>query len=232
MLEEVLNTAQKAFAGMALTSDDIFNIFFSMLVATLIGVVISQVYKLTHRGVNYELSFMTSLVMLAPIVAIVMLFIRGNLVLSLGLVGSLSIIRFRTPIKDTRDMVYLFWVIAVGLGAGTYNWGMVALASMFILGVIFVLYLIKYGRSQNQDYVLVISGNSGFTQEPINEIVRSFTKDAKMRSQTVNEEMWEVVFELYLGESKQPVEELVKAIKNLDMVSSVSVLAPQLAIPV
>ena len=68
---------------------------------------------------------MASLVLFAPLITIVMLYIRGDLVLSLGLIGSLSIIRFRTAIKDTRDMVFLFWVIAVGLGAGTYNWGIV-----------------------------------------------------------------------------------------------------------
>jgi hypothetical protein len=232
MWDEILNTAQKAFASMALTSDDIFNITFSMLVAVVIGIIISQVYRLTHRGVNYELTFMTSLIILAPIVALVMLFIRGNLVLSLGLVGSLSIIRFRTPIKDTRDMVYLFWVIAVGLGAGTFNWSMVALASFIILLVIFVLYLIKYGSSQNQDYILVVSGTSDFDQDPIKEIIQQFTTEAKMRSQTVNEELWEVVYELHLGDTKQPLDHLLKALKALNSIASVSLLAPQLALPV
>jgi hypothetical protein len=232
MWDELLNTAQKAFASMALTSDDIFNITFSMFVAVVIGIIISQVYRLTHRGVNYELTFMTSLIILAPIVALVMLFIRGNLVLSLGLVGSLSIIRFRTPIKDTRDMVYLFWVIAVGLGAGTFNWSMVALASFIILLVIFVLYLIKYGSSQNQDYILVVSGMSDFDQDPIKEIILQFTTEAKMRSQTVNEELWEVVYELHIGDTKQPLDQLLKAIKALNSIASVSLLAPQLALPV
>ena len=232
MWDEIMSTAQKAFASMALTSDDIFNIIFSMLIAVVIGIIISQVYRLTHRGVNYELTFMTSLIILAPIVALVMLIIRGNLVLSLGLVGSLSIIRFRTPIKDTRDMVYLFWVIAVGLGAGTFNWSMVALASFIILIVIFVLYLIKYGRSQNQDFILVVSGTSDYDQEPIREIIHQFTSDARMRSQTINEEFWEVVYELHLGDTKESVDNLLKALKEMNSIASVSLLAPQLALPV
>lgn len=232
MMDEILNTVQKAFSGMALTSDDIFNIIFSMLVAIIIGIVISQVYKLTHRGVNYELSFMTSLVILAPIVAVVMLFIRGNLVLSLGLVGSLSIIRFRTPIKDTRDMVFLFWVIAVGLGAGTFNWGMVTLASVLILITIFILHLVKYGRSQNQDYILVISGHSDYARDPIREIITQFTSDAKMRSQNINQDAWEVVFELHLSQTKEPIDDLLKALRNIETISNISLLAPQLAIPV
>jgi hypothetical protein len=232
MWDEIFNTAQKAFASMALTSDDIFNIVFSLVVATIVGLIISQVYKLTHRGVNYELTFMTSLVMLAPIVALVMLFIRGNLVLSLGLVGSLSIIRFRTPIKDTRDMVYLFWVIAVGLGAGTFNWVMVALASIFILIVIFILYLVKYGRSQNHDYILVVSGVSNYDQEPIKAIINQYTSNAIMRSQTINEELWEIVYELHLSDTKEPIDDLLKELKHIDSLSNVSLLAPQLALPV
>src|SRR5690625_5465921 len=71
---------------------------------------------------TYERSFLTTFVLISPIVTMVVYFIQGDLVVSLGLVGSLSIIRFRTPIKDTRDMVFLFWSIAVGLGAGTGNW--------------------------------------------------------------------------------------------------------------
>jgi hypothetical protein len=231
MLEEILNIARQAFAGMALTSDDIFTIIFSLLVSTLVGVVISQVYRITHRGVNYELSFMTSLVLLAPIVALVMLFIRGNLVVSLGLVGSLSIIRFRTPIKDTRDMVYLFWVIAVGLGSGTFNWGMVSIASLFILLVIFILYLLKYGRSQNQDYVLVITGKSRIAKMEIKEIINNYTNDAKIRTQNISKEDWEIIYELRFPNSIEITDDMLDALNNIEKITNVSLLAPQLALP-
>src|SRR5690554_6776393 len=130
--------------NLLISGQDVSDILFSLFLAAVIAVIISQIYKHTHRGMNFELSFMTTLVLLAPIVAVVMLFIRGDLVLSLGLIGSLSIIRFRTPIKDTRDMVYLFWTIAVGLGCGTYNWVVVIISTIFIGLIMFVLYFIKY----------------------------------------------------------------------------------------
>src|SRR5690625_5583288 len=81
---------------------------------------------------TYERSFLTTFVLISPIVTMVVYFIQGDLVVSLGLVGSLSIIRFRTPIKDTRDMVFLFWSIAVGLGAGTGNWTITIVASIIV----------------------------------------------------------------------------------------------------
>ena len=130
----------------------------SLILATTIAAMISQLYKYTHRGMNYEHTFMFSLILLAPIVALVMFNIRGDLVLSLGLIGSLSIIRFRTAIKDIRDMVFIFWVIAVGLGSGTYNWSVVLISSVFITIIVFLLYVIRYGYIQNKDFILSISG--------------------------------------------------------------------------
>lgn len=231
-MDKIINIIRQAFAGMAMTSEDVFIIFFSLLLAFVIALVISQIYKMTHRGVNYELSFMTSLVLLAPIVAVVMMFIRGNLVVSLGLVGSLAIIRFRTPIKDTRDMIFLFWSIAAGLGAGTYNWGIVTLFSVFMVVVIFFLHLFKYGRSQNNDYILVVSGNSDYDSDLLIDIVRKYTKDSKIRSQKIGDDIWEMIFELQLDDGKRDVDLIVKELKSVQGVGSVSLLAPQLALPV
>lgn len=231
MLEEIINTISGAFQSIALTSDDVFNVLFSLAVAIIIGVVISQVYKLTHRGVNFELTFMTSLIMLAPIVAMVMFFIRGNLVLSLGLVGSLSIIRFRTPIKDTRDMIYLFWTIAVGLGAGTFNWAVVTLSSIAILIVAVIIYFIKYGGGQSQNYVLVVSGSKKINQQQILSTIDRYASESKIRSQSINNGMWEIVYELHIGKSGLPLVEMVDELDELPEISNVSLLAPQLALP-
>jgi hypothetical protein len=231
MWDQIVNLIQSGFSNIALSSEDIFNALFSLFLSIIIGLIISQVYKLTHRGVNFELSFMTSLVMLAPIVTIVMFFIQGNLVLSLGLVGSLSIIRFRTPIKDTRDMVYLFWVIAVGLGVGTYNWGLVTLSSLAVLITIIVLYYVKYGRSQKSDYVLVITGDGDYDHGEIMKILQKFNFEAKMRSQNIHRESWEVIFELHFAQIDQSINDLIKSLKDFKSVESVSLLAPQLTLP-
>jgi hypothetical protein len=231
MWDEFLAIIQRAFAKIALTSDDILNIIISLLVSILIGFIISQAYKVTHRGVSYETSFMTSLIILAPIVAIVMLLIQGNLVLSLGLVGSLSIIRFRTPIKDTRDMVYLFWSIAVGLGAGTYHWGMITIASLIVLILIIILYFSKYGHSKNSDYILIISGYAKPDIKLINLIIEKYTHEAKIRSQSINQDSWEIVYELPFSDPKQPIDELMEELNNIESITNISILAPQLALP-
>ena len=204
----------------------------SLVLAATMGLLISQLYRFTHRGLSYEYTFMAALVLLAPIVSVVMLYIRGDLVLSLGLIGSLSIVRFRTAIKDTRDMVFLFWVIAVGLGAGTYNWGVVVISSFVIMLFVAALYFVRYGYSLNTDFVLVLSGQKSHQNDTSRAIIQRHSVDARLRSYEVQDAHWEIVYELRLTElSSQNAETLITELKALPGVSEVSLLAPQLALP-
>lgn len=209
------------------------HVLYSLGIAIVLGLIISQVYKHTHRGMNYELSFMSTLVLLAPIVAMVMLFIRGDLVLSLGLIGSLSIIRFRTPIKDTRDMIFLFWTIAVGLGAGTYNWMVIILASLILTPIVFLLYFIKYGRASQADFILVCGGEGAYPGDEIEPIISSKVRDASIRSHELNGDVWETVYELRSTEAGAGmVNALAQKLNQLPSVRKVSLLAPKLDLPV
>ncbi len=233
MLERVFETLRNLFAGSALTSEDLINILFSLLLAIFISFIVSQIYKYTHYGMNYEQSFMISLVLLGPIVAAVMLFIQGNLVISLGLVGSLSLIRFRTPIKDSLDMIFIFWVCVVGIGAGTYNWVIVIIFSVILLVAVGILQFVKYGHSHNRYFVLIISGNNMYPVDEVEKIIKKFASDARIRSHEVEDQIWEVIFEIRFvdrsgAESKQFMQEL----QNLAEVRKISLLAPQLALPV
>lgn len=207
-------------------------LFVSVILAFLLGLAIAFLYRGTHRGLNYEQSFLVTLTLLPPIVTVVMLFIRGDLVISLGLVGSLSIIRFRTPIKDTRDMVYLFWVIAVGLGCGTDNWTLVIIATLFLAIAVSLLYTLEYGRPRHADFVLVLSGQSPYPAKEAEEIIRRHSMTARVRSHEVEDENWELIFELRFSRNQeQSLDVLLKDIKQIHGVHKVSLLAPQLALP-
>ena len=215
-----------------LAGPDLQDAIISLSLAAIVGLLISQLYRYTHRGLNYEHTFMATLVLMAPIVSVVMLYIRGDLVLSLGLIGSLSIVRFRTPIKDTRDMVFLFWVIAVGLGSGTYNWGVVVVSSLFIMLIVAALYFVRYGYSRNTDFVLVISGQKPVKTDAARDIIRKHTVDARLRSQEIQDGRWEMVYELRLTDiSSESADALITELKALAGIAEVSLLAPQLALP-
>jgi len=233
MLDRLLNIFRNILVGSTLTSDDVVNILISLLLAILISFIVSQIYKNTHHGMNYEQSFMVALVLLGPIVAAVMLFIQGSLAISLALVGSLSIIRFRTPIKDSLDMIFLFWVSAAGIGAGTYNWLIVIIFSAVLLIAITILQAVKYGHSHNRYFVLVLNGNQSYPVEDVERIIKKFASDARIRSHEVQDQYWEVIYEIRFidlngAESRQFVQEL----QALTAVHKISLLAPQLALPV
>jgi hypothetical protein len=161
-----------------------------------------------------------------------MLYIRGDLVLSLGLIGSLSIIRFRTPIKDTRDMVFLFWVIAVGLGAGTFNWAIVAISTPIIAIVVALLYFFRYGNSPNSDFILIISGEGNYQRETAETMINRYSSNYRIRSFNIEGDFWEIIFELRFSNNKaQSAEGLISDLKTIEKVGKVSLLAPQLALP-
>ncbi len=225
MLYEILRT-------FFVEPEQVINLVISICLGIFLGIGIAIVYKYTHRGMNYERSFLTTLVLIAPIVTMVMYFIQGDLVISLGLVGSLSIIRFRTPIKDTRDMVFLFWSIAVGLGAGTYNWTVSIVASILVALAMVFLFMIKYGTPLHAEFVLVVSGNLDGRSKDLERIIKKYAENAQIRSHDVQDTHWEVIFELkFLKNRDNPSQDLLSEIKSLEGVEKVSLLAPQLALP-
>ena len=233
MWDKFARILMTALAQTSLSAQELFNIVTSLALAIIIGVIISQVYKRTHRGLNYEISFLTTLILLAPIVAAIMIFIQGSLVLSLGLVGSLSIIRFRTPIKDTRDMVFLFWVIATGLGCGIYNWTLVVIFTLMIVVTVIILYFTKYGQSRNQDYVLILSGDSSSLDDDVERILKQHSFDVRVRSRESENDIWEIIFEVRFKDNVgEESKQLVQKLQELSGIHKVSLLAPQLALPV
>ncbi|MFP4432232.1 MAG: DUF4956 domain-containing protein, partial [Spirochaetaceae bacterium] len=208
------------------------NVVISMGVALVLGLLIAGVYRYTHRGMNYESGFLSTLVLLSPIVAVVMQFIQGDLVLSLGLVGSLAIIRFRTPIKDTRDMVFLFWVIAVGLGAGTLNWTIAVIATLFLTIVTASFYLFKYGQALHAEYILVVSGSAPGGEEKVDRVVRDRQANVQLRNHEVQGDSWEVTYELrFAREKEENVRTVVRDLQSMGETEKVSLLTPQLALP-
>lgn len=212
--------------------DIIISFILSMVLAIILGLAIALIYRYTHRGMNYESSFLSTLAILAPIVTLVMFFIQGDLVLSLGLVGSLSIIRFRTPIKDTRDMVFLFWSIAMGLGVGTLNWT-IAVISTIILGLLIsVFYIVRYGRQIHTEYILIVAGTNHFDDTMMNDYYEGKNIDIQMRSTETEGERFENVYELrFENDDLDTIKAMVESIRELNHIQKVSLLSPQLSLP-
>ena len=119
--------------------------------AVVIGGFIFLSYRLSHSGSIYSVKFNVSLVTLTVVTTTVMIVIGNNIALSLGMVGALSIVRFRTAIKDSRDTVYIFWAIVVGICCGSGDYLVASVGSAFVF-----LVLLFFGRIRNDNRVLLI----------------------------------------------------------------------------
>ena len=127
-----------------------------LFIAFLVALIIFITYKHTYSGVMYNPRFNVSLIMITMITTIVMVVIGSNISVSLGMVGALSIIRFRTAVKDPRDTAFIFWGVVSGLACGTQNYSIVIIGSLIICAILFGF---KKVSASNNRYVLIVKGN-------------------------------------------------------------------------
>lgn len=173
----------------ALTIQDIVLNFF---IAGILGLVIYLSYRISHAGGMYSTKFNVSLVMLTLITTLVMNVIGNNIALSLGMVGALSIVRFRTAIKDSRDTAYIFWAIAAGICCGVQEYVIVSIGS----GVIF-LFLILFGAvKSNERYLLILRGDSSSESLVEQEMEQLFLGKVRYRVKNISNGSLEYIYEL------------------------------------
>jgi len=151
-------------------------ILININVAIVVGIILSVVYRATHKGLSYSQSFAQTLVFIALIVALVMMVIGGSLARAFALVGAMSIIRFRTVLKDTKDMSYVFAALALGMGAGTSNYFLVGVGTLSLTLLAFALYITNFGAIYKSEFILRFrfeqTGNSRDYLEVINELCK------------------------------------------------------------
>ena len=190
-----------------MTKEDLFNAFFTnnanfnpktiliiMLAAALLGGFIMLVYYITHRNGILNLDFGITLIVILLIAAVIMLMISSNIVISLGMVGALSIVRFRTAIKDSRDTVYIFWAIAEGLCTGSQNYQLAILTSICIACVLIISSLFPFHINK---YIVVLRiGSRKPSQEKLNETLKKMSKSYSIRTMNVEENSGEIIVEL------------------------------------
>lgn len=167
-------------------------IFTRLAAASVIAGFIFLSYRLSHDGSIYSKKFNVSLVVLTVITTTVMIVIGNNLAMSLGMVGALSIVRFRTAVKDTRDTVYIFWTIVVGICCGAGDYVTAGFGSAFV----FVLMLL-FGRIRNDNRMLLIIRAARMSEEQIEAVVfRYFSRKAVLRVKNTTENNVEFIYEL------------------------------------
>ena len=200
------------FTGSIATGD----LFLSLLTAFIASIFITFIYKKTYTGVSYTKSFVLSLVLLAMVTSLVIRTINSNLALSLGMVGALSIVRFRTAVKDPVDTVFMFWAIAAGImsGAGLY---IITLIACALLGI---FYLLSYTTAfkPTAKYLLVINADV----DDAEEVVNIFKKKKKciLKTQSIKKGKIELTYEV---SGKEFADSMLK-LKDSDLIESMHMI--------
>ena len=179
----------------SITSVSITDMVIALVLAFALGMFIFLVYKKTFSGVMYSSSFGVTLIALTMITTVVILAVTSNVVLSLGMVGALSIVRFRAAIKEPLDIAFLFWSIAVGivLAAGMIP---LALIGSVVIGIILLLFVNR--KSHTHPYIVVIRCDGKDAEKSATEFIKEKTERTIIRSKTVEKDEIEVNIEIRL----------------------------------
>lgn len=202
------------------TSFSLTDSIIGLVVAFLIGLFIYVVYKKTFNGVIYSHSFNISLLIMTMATALVIMGISNNVLLSLGMVGALSIVRFRTPIKDPMDLVYIFWSIVSGILCGAGFIPLVVIGSVLI-GIVLLVFVNKI--TVENPFLLIVKAGGGSSSEAIEAELKKLTSRYQLKSQSfMGSDEMETTYEVRMktGESAMLAElKALPGIKSAVMVS-------------
>ncbi len=195
-----------------------FNVVIALLVALAAGLIIAAVYKATYRGVLYSPSFTLTLILLCLVTTPVVMAIGSNVALSMGMVGALSIVRFRTAVKDPLDTAYMFWALTMGILLGAGQFLLSAIAVVGIAVVIFVLRSVIMNKGEDS-YLLVVRADSEGEANAQKLLTR--VRYQQLKSKTVTGNGIELTYEVRVEKSEAFLHKLLslQGIKEASLVS-------------
>ena len=196
------------------TQYDIPGILIALAAAFIMGILIFAVYKKFYAGVIYSRTFAVTLVGMTVLTCMVTLAISTNIVISLGMVGALSIVRFRTAVKDPMDLLYLFWAITTGITVGAGMYMLAVLAALIMI----LMILLFYHKQQNGKIYIAVIHYTG--DEAGDEVIRAFGKRKYfVKSKTMRKEKTEMAVEIFCRQNDMDFMEKIRLIPQVDDVT-------------
>lgn len=203
--------------GYGAVSIDFATIVTCMAITVLVAAYIFMVYRMVNRKAFYNRNFNLALIALAVITAAVILTIQSNIVISLGMVGALSIVRFRTAVKDPMDLVFLFWSISAGIICGAGFAVVAVVASIMITVIILLCDKMPVGTAA---VILLVNSTDYKTESRIMEVVEKYCESSKVKARNLTKDKLNMAIEVKTGEGGKLVEQLM----DLESVTSASLV--------
>lgn len=212
--KELLNYLIENNMGIPVTQ-----IIISMALTVLLSLFVYWVYKKTYSGVMYSKNFNVTILLISTVTSMVIMVIGSNLALSLGMVGALSIVRFRSAIKEPKDIAFLFWGIGVGLSCGTGIYVVGIVGSIFIACMLF---LIDRGIYDDSSYLVIIKGKE-IDFEGVEKIIRNHVKKYRLRMKNSSNDTTEATYEISLRGAEE--NEIIGELKVMDNILNVNIIS-------
>jgi len=181
----------------------------------IIGLYIFFVYKMVSRTALYDKSFHISMTLISVITAGIIVAMQSSIVISLGMVGALSIVRFRTAIKNPMDLLFLFWSIGTGIVCGA---GMFEIAILVALITTVGMMVLEYMPGNRKIYLLIVNGNTQLQEDDILNIAKPFAKKCKVKTRNIKKNGCDYILEVDTKQEKELVEALRK-VENIEQLS-------------
>ncbi len=183
-----------------------FKMAVALAMGLLVGLIIALVYKKCYRGLLYSPSFCMTLIMLTLITTPVVMCIKSDIALSMGMVGALSIVRFRTAVKDPMDTAYMFWALTMGilLGAELY-----LISAVVVLGIAVILFGLTFIKFNNPNSYLLVLHYEEAAEYDIMDEIKHTAKIHHLRSKTITRSGAEMTIEIRLGEKHEIVSRML-----------------------
>lgn len=194
----------------------------NVALATALGLVISLVYRATHKGLSYSQSFTQTIFLVAIIVALVMMVIGGSVARAFALVGALSIIRFRTVVKDTRDTAFVFAALALGMAAGTSAYLLAGMGTAVVSAVAWVMHKSNFGALYKSEFILRFAFDQSKDSASYLERIQSGSKRSNLLhiEPSGDGSQLKLTYDIQLEKESAP-ERFVQSLKDADGVSEV-----------
>lgn len=216
-MANLISTFQKAFLrGYATSELNVKTMFICVILTGLIALYICYVYKRAHSDAFFDKEFLLSLFGIAVITSAIILTIQSNIVVSLGMVGALSIVRFRTAIKRPMDLFFLFWSISVGIICGA-GFAMIAVIASIILTIGIVVF---NNLPKEKDTMMLIINASKYDEEEFSKVIGKYSPKMKVRSRNLNGVSVDMAIEV----RPDNPEVLLKELSELESITRVSLV--------
>jgi len=213
------------FQNIEIFSPSIFDIAGNMIVAFICGLIISMVYRMVYKGPSYSTTFVNSLVLLAMITSVVILVIGNNLARAFGLVGAMSIIRFRTAVRDTQDIIFIFFSLTVGMAAGVGLKIVAIIATLVISGIIIILVGTNFSSPKRRQHLLQVSySGTDSADTKLSKTLKKYCRRLKLvnlKNVGFNEDI-EAFYHFNLKKQNKN-EEFLRTLNNLEFVTNVNI---------